>query len=33
MNAVSLPHAKLMKAIEAIGTRAAPALRQRLATG
>jgi hypothetical protein len=27
MNAASLPHAKLMKAIEAIGTRIAPALR------
>ena len=27
MNASSLPHAKLMKAIEAIGTRVAPALR------
>jgi len=33
MNAASLPHATLMKAIEAIGTRVAPALRQRLATG
>ena len=28
MNAASLPHAKLMKAIEAIGTRVAPAVRQ-----
>ncbi len=28
MNAASLPHAKLMHAIEAIGTRVAPALRQ-----
>lgn len=27
MNAASLPHAKLMKAIEAIGTRVAPVLR------
>jgi hypothetical protein len=27
MNAASLPHAKLMQAIEAIGTRVAPALR------
>jgi len=31
MNAASLPHAKLMQAIEAIGTRVAPALRQGLA--
>jgi probable LLM family oxidoreductase len=31
MNAASLPHAKLMQAIEAIGTRVAPALRKRLA--
>ncbi len=31
MNAASLPHAKLMQAIEAIGTRVAPALRERLA--
>ena len=31
MNAASLPHAKLMKAIEAIGTRVAPALNQGLA--
>jgi probable LLM family oxidoreductase len=31
MNAASLPHAKLMKAIEAIGTRVAPAVRARLA--
>jgi probable LLM family oxidoreductase len=29
MNAASLPHAKLMRAIEAIGTRVAPALRTR----
>jgi hypothetical protein len=28
MNAASLPHAKLMKAIEMLGTRVAPALRQ-----
>jgi hypothetical protein len=28
MNAASLPHAKLMQAIEAIGTRVAPALRE-----
>jgi hypothetical protein len=27
MNAASLPHAKLMRAIEAIGTRVAPAVR------
>jgi alkanesulfonate monooxygenase SsuD/methylene tetrahydromethanopterin reductase-like flavin-dependent oxidoreductase (luciferase family) len=33
MNAASLPHAKLMQAIEAIGTRVAPAVRQRLAGG
>jgi len=31
MNAASLPHAKLMQAIEAIGTRVAPAARERLA--
>jgi hypothetical protein len=31
MNAASLPHAKIMQAIEAIGTRVAPALRQGLA--
>jgi alkanesulfonate monooxygenase SsuD/methylene tetrahydromethanopterin reductase-like flavin-dependent oxidoreductase (luciferase family) len=31
MNAASLSHAKLMRAIEAIGTRVAPAVRQRLA--
>jgi probable LLM family oxidoreductase len=31
MNAASLPHAKLMKAIEAIGNRVAPAVRERLA--
>jgi alkanesulfonate monooxygenase SsuD/methylene tetrahydromethanopterin reductase-like flavin-dependent oxidoreductase (luciferase family) len=31
MNAASLPHAKLMQAIEAIGTRVLPALRERLA--
>jgi probable LLM family oxidoreductase len=31
MNASSLPHAKLMKAIEAIGTRVAPALREQVA--
>jgi alkanesulfonate monooxygenase SsuD/methylene tetrahydromethanopterin reductase-like flavin-dependent oxidoreductase (luciferase family) len=31
MNVASLPHAKLMKAIEAIGTRVVPALRERLA--
>jgi probable LLM family oxidoreductase len=31
MNAASLPHAKLMQAIEAIGTRVAPAVRDRLA--
>jgi probable LLM family oxidoreductase len=30
MNAASLPHAKLMQAIEAIGTRVVPALRERL---
>jgi hypothetical protein len=30
MNAASLPHAKLMQAIEAIGTRVAPALREGL---
>jgi hypothetical protein len=27
MNAASLPHAKLMKAIEALGTRVAPLVR------
>src|ERR1700674_589980 len=31
MNAASLPHAKLMQAIETIGTRVAPAVRARLA--
>ena len=31
MNAASLPHAKLMRAIGAIGTRVVPALRERLA--
>src|SRR6267154_4075799 len=31
MNVASLPHAKLMKAIETIGTRVVPALRERLA--
>ena len=31
MNAASLPHAKLMKAIEALGTHVAPALRNELA--
>ena len=31
MNAASLPHAKLMKAIEILGTRVAPALRKELA--
>jgi len=31
MNASSLPHAKLMKAIEALGTRVAPVLRKELA--
>ena len=31
MNAASLPHAKLMRAIEEIGTRVVPALRERLA--
>ena len=30
MNAASLPHAKLMRAIEAIGTRVAPALKGEL---
>jgi len=30
MNAASLPHAKLMRAIEAIGTRVAPALKEEL---
>lgn len=32
MNAASLPHAKLMRAIEAVGTRVAPALREQMAT-
>jgi probable LLM family oxidoreductase len=32
MNAASLPHAKLMRAIETIGTRVAPALREALVT-
>jgi probable LLM family oxidoreductase len=32
MNAASLPHAKLMKAIEVLGTRVAPELRKELAT-
>jgi hypothetical protein len=31
MNAASLPHAKLMQAIELLGTRVAPALRKELA--
>ena len=31
MNAASLPHAKLMRAVEAIGTSVVPALRERLA--
>jgi len=31
MNAASLPHAKLMQAIEAVGTRVVPAVRERLA--
>jgi alkanesulfonate monooxygenase SsuD/methylene tetrahydromethanopterin reductase-like flavin-dependent oxidoreductase (luciferase family) len=31
MNASSLPHAKLMRAIEMLGTRVAPALRKELA--
>jgi hypothetical protein len=31
MNVASLPHAKLMRAIEAIGTRIVPALRERIA--
>jgi hypothetical protein len=30
MNASSLPHAKLMKAIEMLGTQVAPALRKEL---
>lgn len=30
MNAASLPHAKLMRAIELIGTRVSPALREQL---
>jgi probable LLM family oxidoreductase len=33
MNAASLPHTKLMQAIEALGTRVAPALRHEFATG
>jgi probable LLM family oxidoreductase len=33
MNAASLPHAKLMRAIETVGTRVAPALRETLAQG
>ena len=33
MNVASLPHAKLMRAIEAIGTRVVPALRERLGDG
>jgi probable LLM family oxidoreductase len=32
MNVASLPHGKLMQAIEAVGTRVAPAVRERLAT-
>jgi alkanesulfonate monooxygenase SsuD/methylene tetrahydromethanopterin reductase-like flavin-dependent oxidoreductase (luciferase family) len=32
MNAASLPHAKLMRAIELLGTQVAPALRKELAT-
>ena len=31
MNAASLPHAKLMRAIEAIGARVAPGLQKELA--
>jgi hypothetical protein len=31
MNAASLPHVKIMRAIDAIGTRVVPALRERLA--
>lgn len=31
MNAASLPHGKLMQAIEMIGTRVVPALREELA--
>ena len=31
MNVASLPHAKLMQSIEALGTRVAPALRQKVA--
>ncbi len=31
MNAASLPHEKMMRAIELIGTRVAPAVRERLA--
>ena len=30
MNAASLPHAKLMRAIETLGTRVAPVLREEL---
>jgi hypothetical protein len=30
MNAASLPHTKLMRAIEMLGTRVAPALRKEL---
>jgi hypothetical protein len=30
MNAASLPHSKLMRAIEMIGTRVAPVVRERL---
>jgi hypothetical protein len=32
MNAASLPHAKLMKAIEMLGTSVAPAVRKELAS-
>jgi alkanesulfonate monooxygenase SsuD/methylene tetrahydromethanopterin reductase-like flavin-dependent oxidoreductase (luciferase family) len=32
MNAASLPHAKLMRAIEVLGTRVAPALREELSS-
>jgi hypothetical protein len=31
MNVASLPHAKLMRAIEAVATRVAPAVREELA--
>jgi hypothetical protein len=31
MNVASLPHASLMRAIELVGTRVAPALREQLA--